>query len=456
MSSAKNASFSLQVHGAGDRALDGIFRLIALGDEDRPLEEILTAMCADVAEIARASVASVYVREEDDDGLRFTMRGNVGFPAEAIGRIHLRPGEGITGFAAERMRPVSVAVGKQDRHFKYISGLGEEKYPALLAVPILRAGITAGVLVLQRGVELAFSDGEVVLATALAAVINHAIERGEQRERQIAHGMDRVGSRRALPGASHRGGVWGPSQGHQVDRRAVRLAGESIVGGSAMGRAELLPTLSALTGSDAGERAAPGKVESTVDRLQTDLRKAAARAGETAASELRSLSLILEDWRFRAGLAEGCGAPAPLKALSALARSYARVAYTVPPTDSDGAEMIRDRAAEIEDLCVFVYAASLRGRPLVRSGTLVVAERLRPFAAMHAIASGAVGFVVEGDLRSESGTAALVRSAGLPLLASVSGVFSWLRPEDLLVIESGGLRINPPATAIADFRNTRR
>jgi len=429
MPSAKNASFSLQVHGAGDRALDGIFRLIALGDEDHPLEEILTAMCADVAEIARANVASVYVREEDGDGLRFTMRGNVGFPAEAIGRIHLRPGEGITGFAAERMRPVSVAVGKQDQHFKYISGLGEEKYPALLAVPILRAGITAGVLVLQRGVERAFSDGEVVLATALAAVINHAIERGEARERQIAH---------------------------STDRRAVRLSGESIVGGSAMGRAELLPTLSALTGSDPGERAAPPKVEATVDRLQNELRKAAARAGETAASELRSLSLILEDWRFRAGLAEGCRAPAPLKALSALARSYARVAFTVPPTDSDGAEMIRDRAAEIEDLCVFVYAASLRGRPLVRSGALVVAERLRPFAAMHAIASGAVGFVVEGDLRPESGTAALVRSAGLPLLASVSGVFSWLRPEDLLVIESGGLRINPPATAIADFRNTRR
>ena len=54
------------------------------------------------------------------------------------------------------------------------------------AVPILRGGITAGVLVLQRGVERAFSDGEVVLATALAAVINHAIERGQERERRQA------------------------------------------------------------------------------------------------------------------------------------------------------------------------------------------------------------------------------------------------------------------------------
>jgi hypothetical protein len=75
---------------------------------------------------------------------------------------------------------------------------------------------------------------------------------------------------------------------------------------------------------------------------------------------------------------------------------------------------------------------------------------------MHAIASGATGFVVEGDVREESAAAALVRSAGLPLLAAVGGVFTWLQPEDLLVIESGGLRINPPATAIAHFRNARR
>src|SRR5262245_41635175 len=129
MSSARGGIFGVQIHDAGDRALDGIFRLIALGDEDRPLEQVLTSMCVDVAAIARADVASIYVREAGDDGPRFTMRGNVGFPPEAIGRVHLRAGEGITGFAAERMRPVSVAVGKHDRHFKYISGLGEEKYP---------------------------------------------------------------------------------------------------------------------------------------------------------------------------------------------------------------------------------------------------------------------------------------------------------------------------------------
>ena len=146
----KDRTFSFQVHDAGDRTLDGIFRLIAFGEREEPLEDVLTAMCGDVAAIARADIASIYVREDDLDGIRFTMRGNVGFPREALGRVHLRPGEGITGFAAERLRPVSVAMADRDEHFKYIPGLGEERYPALLAVPVLRAGAAAGVLVLQR------------------------------------------------------------------------------------------------------------------------------------------------------------------------------------------------------------------------------------------------------------------------------------------------------------------
>src|SRR5262249_56014965 len=91
MSSANAGTFSVQVHGAGDRALDGIFRLIALGDEDRPLEQVLTSMCADVAAIARADVASIYVREDGDDVLRFTMRANAGFPPHPITRLPLTP-----------------------------------------------------------------------------------------------------------------------------------------------------------------------------------------------------------------------------------------------------------------------------------------------------------------------------------------------------------------------------
>ena len=50
MRERKHQTFSFQVHDAGDRTLDGIFRLIALGEQEEPLEEVLTAMCGDVAD----------------------------------------------------------------------------------------------------------------------------------------------------------------------------------------------------------------------------------------------------------------------------------------------------------------------------------------------------------------------------------------------------------------------
>jgi phosphotransferase system enzyme I (PtsP) len=426
----KDRTFSFQVHDAGDRTLDGIFRLIAFGEREDSLEDVLTAMCGDVAAIARADIASIYVREDDLDGIRFTMRGNVGFPREALGRVHLRPGEGITGFAAERLRPVSVAMADRDEHFKYIPGLGEERYPALLAVPVLRGGAAAGVLVLQRSRTKAFTDEEVVLATALAAVINHALERGEARARKADDADDRL---------------------------AARLPGSPVVKGTAMGHAEVLPTLSALA------RKAPPVQQATIDpreivkRLQTELRRALVAARGPAASEIASLALILDDERFRARLTEACASPAPLKALSEMARAYARVPFSAKGDDTS-AVVLGNRAAEIEDLCVMLYGAAVGGRPLIRSGSVVVAEQLRLFATLHAISAGASAFVVDGDIAPEGAVATLVRAAGRPLLAAVNGVFSWLRPDDLLVVDAdaGLLRINPPATAVARFRNDRR
>jgi len=59
-----------RVHDSGDRTLDGIFRLIGFGEREEPLEEVLTAMCGDVASIARADIASIYVREGEGESER--------------------------------------------------------------------------------------------------------------------------------------------------------------------------------------------------------------------------------------------------------------------------------------------------------------------------------------------------------------------------------------------------
>ena len=430
MARVENRGLGYQVHDSGDHhTLDSIFRLIALGEQDEPLEGVLTAMCGDIAAIARADVTSVYVGEEGPEGERFTMRGNVGFPAEALGRVHLGRGEGITGFAADCLRPVSVAVADRDERFKYIPGLGEEQFPALLAVPVLRGGAAAGVLVMQRRTATAFTPEEVVLATALAAVINHALERYEARERE-----------RAQAG----------------DRRSVRLSGRALVPGTAMGRATLLPTLAALAHTGAAVKAAEaGALEALWTRLRLELHKALATATGGAAREISSLALILDDQRFRVRLAAACAGPAPHKGLSELARAYARAPFQAAGDEATSA-LMGARAAEIEDLCVLAHAVT-SGARLVRPGAMLASERAGLFATAYAISAGASALVVEGEVPGNSGPAALARSAGRPLVAAVHGLFGWLRPDDLVVVDAdaGVVRVNPPATTVARFRNGR-
>jgi signal transduction protein with GAF and PtsI domain len=65
--------------------------------------------------------------------------------------------------------------------------------------------------------------------------------------------------------------------------------------------------------------------------------------------------------------------------------------------------------------------------------------------------------VVEGDLDDDGTVARIVRAAGLPLLKMVTGIFSWVHPDDLLVVDgdAGNVRINPGATAVARVRSGR-
>ena len=430
MLTAADRNRSVLVHERADRSLDGIFRLIEAAGQPRPLAEVLARMCADVSAIAAADVVSVYVRDvervAEGDSQVFTMRGNVGFPAESIGNVHLRQGEGITGFVAEKLLPVSVAVADRDEHFKYIPGLGEERFPAMLAVPIVRAGAAAAVLVLQRGPDHEFTGEEVVLATALAAVISHALERAEERERTQ----------------------------RETGRASVRLPGTSLSRGAAMGRAAVLPTLTALARGNVAvpPPAATVTVDVALERLEADVRKLA--VGATSA-ELASLMLILADRRFRDRLGAAAGGATPLPRRSELAREYARVAFSAAGDEATEA-LMSERAAEIEDLCVIVHAVTT-GQTLVRSGDIVISERLRTFMAAHALARGVSALVVDGTLAAGGAVATLARAAGVPLVAGVAGIFAWVHPGDLLVVDAdaGSVRVNPEATQVARFRNQR-
>ena len=285
-------------------------------------------------------------------------------------------------------------------------------------------------LVLQRGPDHEFTSEEVVLATALAAVISHALERADERERaarEAGRASVRLPGRRSLRGRRHGA------------RRAPADARRARAHGGARRR---------------GRAASPSTPRSSASR--PTCASSPPGASGAAARDLASLTLILDDRRFRERLVAAAGGAAPLKSMSELAREYARVAFTAAAGDPATEELMTERAAEIEDLCVIVHAA-ISGQTLVRPGDILVTERLGVSRRRTRCRAGVSAVVVDGPLAEDGAVAALARAAGAPLVAGVSGVFAWVHPGDLLVVDAdaGSVRVNPEATQVARFRNQR-
>lgn len=430
--SLETGSLDVLVHDRGrDTSVDGILRLIEIAGQERPLEQLLADMCPHLAELAAADVCSVYVRELSPQGDVLVMRGNVGFPATALGTT-LRMGEGLTGLVAECMRPVSVAVAEADSAYKHVPGIGEERFPSFLGVPLLGTGRVVGVLVMQRrhpragttrrGGE-AFSAAEIALATALGAPCILAIESARRRVADRQRG------------------------------RSARLTGLGAVPGTAMGRVSVMPTLVGLP-----EPAETGfELATALERLGIDLERATRRLKAAADPEIRraidNLGLALLDQRFRERLAARPGGV--VASLRGVAKEYARVPYRVPVKDGAIEPALAERAREIEDLCVLVYAAATRAQ-LLPPGGVWVGERLGAFVALCAVARGAAAIVLDGQVDDGPGVA-IARAGGIPVLTQVEGLFAWVRPGDLVVVDAdaGALRINPAASSVESYRKSR-
>jgi phosphotransferase system enzyme I (PtsP) len=383
--------------------VDGILRLIELAGHDGPLEAMLTAMCDEIAAITGVDIVSIYVHEDE----RLVMRGNFGFSAAAIGRTTLAVGEGITGLVAECMRPVSAAHAAAEAAYKHVPGLGEEKYPVFVGVPLIGGGTAIGVLVLQRK-KKPFALDEVTLATALGAPVTLAIER-----------------RRATA------------------VRSARLGGVAHVGGAVLGRAAVVPTVTAFD-------QAPGDdalhLERSFTRLREDLGRAMKRLADASdpatGAALDRFALALCDARLRERLEAVAGQPS---ALRAVAKEYARAPYRL------GADLgEHSHVAEIEELC-----ALLGDTKALRPGSVWIADRINSVVAVVAVARGASA-IVASDVISPCAIA-IARAAKLPAVSDVAGLFGWARPSDLLAVDgdSGTVLVHPAQTDIERLRRAR-
>ncbi|HEX9858174.1 MAG TPA: GAF domain-containing protein, partial [Paracoccaceae bacterium] len=128
-----------------------------------------------IASSMHTDVCSFYVLR--DDGA-LELFASFGLKPESVHMTTLRLGEGLVGHIAAEAEPLSLEDARSHPAFAYRPETGEDPFPAFLGVPVLRAGQTLGVLVVQSAVRRAYGEDEtealLTTATILAEMLSTA------------------------------------------------------------------------------------------------------------------------------------------------------------------------------------------------------------------------------------------------------------------------------------------
>jgi phosphotransferase system enzyme I (PtsP) len=412
---SESAPLPATIHGRGPQRLDAVCDLVMALATPRPLSAALDDIPARVAAVFDSVVCSVYLREGND----LVMRGNVGFGHEALGEVRLAVGEGLVGTAVELMRPVSTDAAASHARARVFPGLGEERYPALLAVPVPGPSGPAGALVVQRQAP-GYTPSEVELLVALAGAVAPV-----------------VGKARIVDAPAPKG------QGPATVRR-VTLTGRMLAPGRALGVAMALrrPAVRAV----AGEARTSTELARVLDRavmecdttLEVALRSARRRGQDTASLELARM--ILADGRLRERTLELAASRGLVTALSQVAREATRSARL---TD---VPIVAERAHELSELCdalrVLVSPTALEALP---QGAVWLGETLTVFDLVMAARRKPSAVVLSGRAPAGARLRALVELLDVPAVSEVAGLFAWVSDGDVVLVDGGhGLvRVNP-------------
>ena len=188
------------------------------------LDKIVTQIAANMV----AEVCSVYVLHSD--GV-LELYATEGLNREAVHHASLQVGQGLVGTIAYEARPLNLPDAQAHPAFRYLPETGEEIYHSFLGVPVLRAGRTLGVLVVQNKAHRTYHEEEVEALQTTAMVLAEMIAVGE------LSGLGRPGTSLEL-------------------KRPITITGIGLCEGVGLGLAflhEPRVVVTALIGEDVGE-----------------------------------------------------------------------------------------------------------------------------------------------------------------------------------------------------------
>ena len=188
------------------RELSFLVRLAqAAASAQRP-DELLGLIIDETTSAIGVDVCSLYLLSPAGDLL---LTATNGLNKNMVGKVHMKVGEGITGWVAHSRRAAVVPDVSKDPHWKWVPGLDEDRFHSMASVPIESGPRLVGVVNVQSTERREFNSGDVDFLRAIAAQVAGILERSELQRRtevqlaeiQMSHDIHERFTKLSLDGA---------------------------------------------------------------------------------------------------------------------------------------------------------------------------------------------------------------------------------------------------------------
>src|ERR1700756_676351 len=381
------------------------------------LDKIVVLIAANMV----AEVCSVYVLRVDGT---LELYATEGLNKAAVHQTVLRSDEGLVGLVASEANPINLSEAQNHPAFSYRVETGEEIYHSFLGVPVLRAGNTLGVLVVQNRARRTYTEEEEEALQTTAMVLAEMIASGEL-------------SAIAKPGAD------------PAARRPLHLTGMALNEGVALGHVVLHEPRVVITNFIADDLPKELKrLEAAVETMRSDLDVLLERGEVADGGEHRD---VLEAYRMFAydrgwvhrleeAVATGLTAEAAVERVQSDTR--ARMLRATDP-------YLRERLHDLDDLANRLMR-QLTGRDHAPSreslpeNAILVARAMGPAALLDYDRKRLRGLVLE-EGGPQSHVAIVARALGIAAVGEIDNATGIPDPGDAIIVDgmAGDVHLRP-------------
>jgi phosphotransferase system enzyme I (PtsP) len=382
------------------------------------LDKIVVLIAANMV----AEVCSVYVLRVDST---LELYASEGLNREAVHQTVLRQDEGLVGLVASEANPINLSEAQNHPAFSFRPETGEEIYHSFLGVPVLRAGNTLGVLVVQNRARRTYSEEEEEALQTTAMVLAEMIASGEL-------------SALARPGAPE-----------PAARRPLQLSGASLTEGIALGHAVLHEPRVVITNFIADDLQKELKrLRAAVETMRSDLDVLLERGelpdGGEHREVLEAYRMFADDrgWLHRLEEAVRTGLTAEAAVERVQSDTRARMLRISDP-------YLRERLHDLDDLANRLMHQLLGqdyapARDRLPENAVLVARSMGPAALLEYDRRRLRGLILE-EGGPNSHVAIVARALGIAAVGEIANATGIADPGDPVIVDgtSGDVHIRP-------------